>query len=229
MAQYLIHSCEDRLWYVENFLIPSMVKQGISKGDIDVYTDTDKLGNLEAFIQSILLMDTGAGTWHLQDDIVICKQFKRWTEEYDDGVVCGFWSKYSKEMPAGMVGVKQMWYSFPCIRIPDVIAKEFATWFYRECVYNPEYRLWIQKKKYDDTLFRIFLEDFYPDMSVLNLAPNIVDHIDYLIGGSLINPLHNEEHVKSISWEDNDVTQELRKELMHYEIRDNVRRNLPVV
>ena len=29
MAKYLIHAYPNRLWYVKDFLIPSMVKQGI--------------------------------------------------------------------------------------------------------------------------------------------------------------------------------------------------------
>ena len=213
MAKYLIHACPQRLWYVEEHLIPSMVAQGIDRGDISIFTDTEKLGNLEAFMQSLLLIEEGSGVWHMQDDVVISKQFRRWTEEYDDGVVCGFCSKYSRMMPAGLVDVKYMWYSFPCIRIPNVIAQEFSTWFYRECMYNPAYTTYIQKKKYDDSIFHDYMESHCPEMEVLNLAPNIVEHIDYLIGGSTINPGHNEEPIKSLYWDEQDTIIALRREL----------------
>ena len=32
--KYMIHTCEARLWYVEEYLIPSMLKQGIKEDDI---------------------------------------------------------------------------------------------------------------------------------------------------------------------------------------------------
>lgn len=201
MAKYLIHSCDNRQWYVEKHLIPSMVEQGINRGDIDVFQDNGNLGCLEAFMQSLLLLN-GTGTWHLQDDVIICSQFKRWTEEYDDGVVCGFCSRYSEKEPAGLMYPNHMWLSFPCIRIPDILAREFATWFYRETIHNPEYKLWINKKKYADSIFRIYMEDYNGGMEVLNLAPNIVNHIDYVIGGSTINQNRGGDPVTSIYWEE---------------------------
>ena len=212
MAEYLIHACEERMWYVENHLIPSMLKQGIDKSNIDVYVDTEKLGNLESYAQSLYLMENGNGRWHLQDDIVISKQFKRWTEEYDDGIVCGFCNAYSEQFPMGVVEPRNMWYSFQCMRIPDVIAKEFVTWFYRECEYNKKYAEWV-KTRHDDYIFHLYLEQFYRDERVLNLAPNIVDHIDYLLGGSIINKKRGDMDVRSIHWDEEDVIKELERDL----------------
>ena len=218
MADYLIHACEQRLWYVEDLLIPSMVKQGIDKSNIDVYVDKEKLGNLEAFVQSLYLMDysENKGKWHLQDDVVISKQFRRWTEEYDDGTVCAFCNCYSEKFPMGVVEPRQMWFSFQCMRIPDVIAKEFATWFYHETQYNQSYANWV-RQYHDDYIFHLYMESHFKDERVLNLAPNVVDHIDYLINGSVINQNRGDLDVRSIYFHEDDTIQELMEQLSERE------------
>lgn len=215
MAKYLIHTCEDRQWYVNDFLIPSMLAQGIDKDNISVYTDTEHLGNLQAYVQSLYLMDFDKGTWHLQDDIVISKQFKRWTEEYDDGIVCGFCNIYSEQFPMGVTEPRMMWYSFQCMRIPDVIAKEFATWFYHETQYNEKFANWA-KNFHDDYVFRVYMERNWSHEQILNLAPNIVEHIDYLLGGSIINKKRGDLDVKSIHWNEEDVVKQLEIDLYKY-------------
>lgn len=210
MAKYLIHSCNERLWYVDDILIPSMVEQGIDKGDITVYNDTNYMGNLEAFVDSLTLLKEDL--WHIQDDVVISKQFKRWTEEYDRGIVCGFCNLYSERFTLGEVKTKEMWYSFQCMRIPYDIAKEFTSWFYKNQKENREFAEWV-KTKHDDYIFHRFMENHYPDETVLNLAPNIVDHIDYLLGGSIINTKRGDLNVRSIYWDEDDVITDLRNKL----------------
>jgi len=37
--KYMIHSCNSRLWYVEQYLIPSMIKQNIPREDIILFND----------------------------------------------------------------------------------------------------------------------------------------------------------------------------------------------
>ena len=79
MARYLIHACPRRMWYVEEYLIPSMLKQGIAKGDIRVYNDKEGEGNLRACMKAFALCEgIPGGTWHLQDDVCICRNFKIW-------------------------------------------------------------------------------------------------------------------------------------------------------
>ena len=39
MAYYLIHACNKRFWYVKEYLIPSMMLQGIPAENIFVYRD----------------------------------------------------------------------------------------------------------------------------------------------------------------------------------------------
>ena len=86
-----------------------------------------------------------------------------------------------------------MWYSFQCIRIPNEIAGECANWFYNDAIHRSEYGYRIQKKMYDDWFFMEFLTERHRGMEVLNLKPNLVDHIDFLIGGTLTNPERQKE------------------------------------
>ena len=39
----------------------------------------------------------------------------------------------------------------------------------------------------DDMLFKLFLTEERPEETVNNLKPSLVDHIDYLLGGSTVN------------------------------------------
>ena len=48
----MIHTCNKREWYVYDFLIPSLIKQGISKDEIKVWHDYKRIGNLQSFIES---------------------------------------------------------------------------------------------------------------------------------------------------------------------------------
>ena len=202
MARYLIHCYKDRRWYVDKYLIPSMLKQSIDESDIDVFEDDGTLGCLEAFVQSCLKLE-GKGTWHLQDDVIINSQFKRWTEEYaEDRVVCGFCSRYCDKKPVGLVYPDMMWYSFPCIYIPNTIAKEFADWYYAEAINSSEYKEYISKRKYDDDVFMEYLKKYHAGDTVLNLVPNLVNHIDYLLGGSIVNQNRLNNIVLSKYWDE---------------------------
>ena len=134
--RYMIHSAPSRQWYVDGYLIPSMLEQGIVRDDIVVWCDTEKKGNLQSFMESIKWCGDNPtdGTWHLQDDIIISRKFARTTKEFNYGIVAGFcvnewgpdWTK------TGNQPTKQLWYSFPCIRIPDKIAGECAHWFFTD-------------------------------------------------------------------------------------------------
>ena len=103
-----------------------------------------------------------------------------------------------------------MWYSFPCIRIPNKLAGECSKWFYDN---QERFTLYIKNKKYDDSLFKDFLLEHYSDTKVKNLIPNLVDHIDYLIGGSITNNRRSEKQVRSLYWEDYDLITALREEI----------------
>ena len=50
--RYLIHACPQRLWYVNDYLIPSMLLQGVKRDDIEVWNDADGRGNLTSCMES---------------------------------------------------------------------------------------------------------------------------------------------------------------------------------
>lgn len=211
MSKYLIHGCKDRKWYVENYLLPSMYDQGISDTDICVYMDMDGKGCLQSFMDSIEYLLEDGDTWHLQDDILLCSDFKKRTEQiYDTELVCGFASKYDKEAKPGVVkGIDNIWFSFPCIRIPNSILRHFSVWFYSYLRDDNRFKMWIRSKKNEDLLFRYFIDNYYKELTATNVAPNLVEHIDWLIGGSLVNK-QRDEIVRSLYWTEEDVVEKLK-------------------
>lgn len=214
MSKYYIHCCEKRYWYVMDYLIPSMLKQGIDRNNISLYNDVIHHGNLFSTMTSYIELPETGDTWHIQDDVIISSKFKEQTEqEYDADIVCGFCNRYSDNKPSGKATVNDMWMSFQCIRIPNDIAIKCAEWFYRDVVFSKEHHSWVQQRKYDDTFFKLFIQKYYPQLSVYHVAPNIVDHVDYLIGGSAINQCRGDVNCRSIHWEDEYLVKELEEKL----------------
>ena len=211
--KYMIHTCPKRKWYVDEYLIPSLIEQGIDKVNIIVYNDSKGEGNLKSCIKAFGQVDDNyGGTWHLQDDVVICKDFKERTEENQYGIVCGFSTeRYNGHKPAGWVSLKDMWYSFPCIRIPNKTALRCSEWVSKYMIGNPCYKAFWKDGFNDDWCFNAYLKTVEPDIPILNLAPNLVDHIDYLIGGGTLKPRSFD--VRSQYWEDEDVVDDLAKRL----------------
>lgn len=215
MAKYMIHTYPKRLWYVEQYLIPSMLAQGIAKEDITVYNDSKGEGNLKACMNAFASCpDDIGGTWHLQDDVLICKDFKQRTEWYDNGLVCGFSSKLYDGDDAnkrGAVPRTRMWFSFPCIRIPNMWARWCAEWVNKYIIGNPVYRQYWEKGVNDDWCFRQYLKEFQRDCCALNIMPNLVDHVDYLLGGG--SGGKRKEPVRAQYWTDDDLVKELENAL----------------
>ena len=86
----------------------------------------------------------------------------------------------------GLRPMNDIWYSFPCIRIPNSVLNGFIRWLNTSEVHN-KYRAYIEANKFLDTLFRIYVIQEHSCRLVHNLYPNIVDNVDYLLGGSTIN------------------------------------------
>ena len=216
MARYLIHACPKRMWYVESYLIPSLLKQGISENEISVYNDSEGLGNLRACMNAFASCEGKGGIWHIQDDVCICRDFKERTEKYDKGLVCGFSSKMydgSAMSKIGFVPREKMWFSFPCIRIPNYMARGCAEWVTTQIIGNPVYKRFWEKGVNDDWAFRAYLKNFHTDAVALNITPNLVDHIDYLIGGGTGQKGPRKEPCRAQYWEDEDVVKELEGKL----------------
>lgn len=216
MARYLIHAYPKRMWYVNNHLIPSMLKQGIKEEDIQVYNDDKWEGNLRACMHAFQSVpDDDGGTWHIQDDVLICKDFKERTEWYDNGLVCGFSTLFYDGDIAhkkGAVKREDMWFSFPCMRIPNKWARECGTWVLNEIIGNPVYKRWWEKGVNDDWAFRTYLSTFHKDCVALNIMPNLVTHVDYLIGGGSGDKQRNKPVVAQY-WKDDDLVEELKWQL----------------
>lgn len=214
----MIHACPKRMWYVEEYLIPSMLEQGIKEEDITIYNDINRDGNLEACLKSFeSVPDNNEGTWHLQDDVLLASNFKTQSEKYDFGIVYGFTGYYDKDgdgwLPVGFVKPDKMWSSFQCVRIPNYIARKFAAWFRQYMQNNPVYRTIVNTGKCDDWFFKTYLKSELKNINVLNLAPNIVDHADRLIGGSVINGLREEPVYRARFWEEEELYEQLAEKL----------------
>lgn len=213
MSRYMIHTMPKRLWYVNKYLIPSMLDQGIEEQDIIVHCDNGK-GCLEACMEGFSKLQEGGGTWHLQDDVIISSKFKQQTEFYDVGIVCGFCCVYDEDKEPGIVPARDMWWSFPCIRIPNYIATGCANWYYNYMKGNDVYRDFLKDGVNDDWIFKHYVWDHYKYQEVINLAPNLVDHIDYLIGGT-VNSSKRTVQIRSKYWEDEYLVNQLEEELCH--------------
>lgn len=220
MARYLIHACLERSWYVHDYLIPSLLKQGILAENVDVYLDNNREGCLESCMKAFeSVPDDDGGIWHLQDDILISSKFKEMTEKYDSGVVCGHFYERHQYMAdyVGEVPVANMWFSFPCIRIPNKIARGCAEYYRNDILTNRAYTPWIVAKKYDDTIFNLYMVEHHSEMKVINLVPNLVAHVDYLIGGTQAGKSRGELEPMSMYFEEPELIDILRKELKNHE------------
>ena len=215
-AKFLIHAVPQRMWYVNEYLIPSMTAQGIAESDIIVVCDTEKKGCLQMFAESCGTLPESGDTWHLQDDVLISSNFREETEKDRQGIICGICTVYDKDRQPGWTDISQTWYSFPCIRIPNKIATGLAKWWTEYASTSYEVTLYNIRKsgKNDDMLFRIYVEKFFPDEPVLNLAPNIVEHIDYMIGGTTTNMGRSENYVGSQYWYEPELTDKLMNEIL---------------
>lgn len=213
MIKYVIHACPERMWYVNDYLVPSLQAQGID--NIVVECDDKRLGNLKHCMRIFSHITYPGGAWHLQDDVIICRDFKKRTEECNDlDVVCGFVIKQDKNVDkVGYVKPEDMWWSFPCIYIPNHLARECAYWVDNVAKYKSIYSWMIRANRYDDSLFKEFLIDCYPNYQILNLTPNLVDHIDYLVGGTTINQGRTLKDIRSAFFEDTDLVDELEKKI----------------
>lgn len=224
--KFMIHSCNQRQWYVDEFLVPSLIKQGIPKEDIYVYEDVNGDGNLKSYIKSSHLAydmwGSGVNVWHFQDDVVLCHDFKERIDELekrDLKLICGFVTRYDDgRNPGEAKALNHMWYSFPCMMIRTDISKDFANWCDIYLWRDNQFGFWHRHKKGDDYIFRIYIENYYADEPVLNVAPTLVDHIDYMIGGTLVNQGRESKgtNVRSIYWTDEDekVVKELEEAIL---------------
>lgn len=187
----MIHAYPKRMWYVDGYLVPSLKAQGLTDADIIIWNDTEGHGNLRSCVESFASVngEGDEGTWHIQDDVLVCHDFVTRCRKLDHGVVYGFCNERFTDDPrqTGRVHVPDAWHSFQCVRIPDEYARAMAHWFDADARLRIEHRWMVAENKYDDTFFRMWLLEVRPWELVYNAAPNLVDHVDWIIGGSALN------------------------------------------
>lgn len=215
--KFLIHTIPERMWYVNKYLAPILKAGG---AQYDIYSDIRHEGNLISTMRSFLYYGNDlmrGNTWHLQDDILFCRDFVRRCEDISDEwpVVCGTCYILDKnKLDKKTLKPSNMWWSFPCIRIDDTLAYECADWFFREARDDPKYTIKVMQGRYDDYFFKEFLCRFYPRMDILNVNPNLVDHIGCLLGGSSIsNDTSSLGDRRAVGFVDEDLYEELRESL----------------
>ena len=216
MARYLIHTHPSRMWYVTDYLIPSMADQGIMRDHISIWNDANGNGCLKSTMASFASIErNGSGLWHLQDDIVICRDFKQLTEDYDAGLICGYCYDSGDERvkETGYTTAKNAWFSFPCIRIPNGLARDVGEWFFKVVLPDGLFPELVVTGKHDDTIFMKYLEAYRADEFVYNFTPTLVAHVDYLIGGSLLNKNRSKEKDMALYFKDHGEVEELKEKL----------------
>ena len=213
----LIHACQNRRWYVDNYLIPSLREQGIE--EIRVWTDTERLGNLRACMAAFASCEGDGGTWHLQDDVLISRRFAERCRQHDEGLVYGFaCANFDDRLEAfGEVYVEDSWHSFQCVRIPDAYARECAEWVLSEAWRSEsgsaELPILWQLGKGDDTFFHEYVVARHGTETAMNLKPNLVEHVDFVVGGSVLHPWRD-YLARAAYWEEPELVQELKKTML---------------
>lgn len=212
----LIHAVPERMWYVDDFLIPALRAQGAD--EIRVWNDAEHAGNLSACMAAFAFCEGNGGTWHLQDDVLPCRDFVKRCRELDDGVVFGFCCRnFGDRLDAfGQVYAPDAWNSFQCVRIPDSYARECASWVrsmrWQKESPAPELPILWQLGKGDDTFFHEFLQCCYPAEIVENVRPNLVEHVDWLLGGSTLQQWRD-YLARAAFWDDDDLVAALRERI----------------
>lgn len=214
---FLIHTYKSRRWYVDEFLVPSLLRQGIDENSVYIYDDPGD-GNLKACLKSYLYYGQifpGEKIWNLQDDILICRDFaercKRLSEEHD--IVygycgdCGEDYKYDISTPKG---TKELWWSQPCIMMSGKIMNDISDYFWTNVYTNENYILYLSHGICDDIIVNDYVGNLINSgIDIWQERPSLVEHIDYLIGGSLVNN-KRPGITKAIDFPDPDLVEELK-------------------
>lgn len=210
----MIHAVPTRMWYVENFILHQLHAQGV--WDVMIWNDTGGRGNLQSCLASFRSLQGDGGTWHIQDDVLLCREFAVRASAHDEGVVNGFCCLPFGDDPEniGRVAPRQLWHSFQCVRIPDAYAMDFAHWVEHGTHTALADKL-IRAGKGDDYLFHEYFRNAHWKDKARNIAPNLVEHVDYLIGGSVVNQ-QRETQARSALWAEPDMVAQLAQEITKY-------------
>jgi hypothetical protein len=79
----------------------------------------------------------------------------------------------------------------------------------------------IRTGKMDDLIFKEYLIKHHPEMEVENITPNLVDHIDYLIGGSIANKARK-KIARAKSFPDLDLVNDITGRITEYKVLNHM-------
>ena len=131
------------------------------------------------------------------------------------GIVCGHCHDQYEPHQLHILGRTlpfNMWNStFQCIRIPNDIAAGFVDWF-ETAKLQEGLRGLVEENKGDDTLFHHYMLEEHCWEPVVNLAPHLVEHVDWLLGGSVINTWRS-YIARAAYFYDDDLVEELAEKL----------------
>ena len=208
--QIMIHAVPRRMWYVNEFLAPSLRAQGMEP---EIFCDTGGLGNLGACLACFSQLAGDGETWHLQDDVLIARDFAERASKVPAGVANGFCHIRSNDDPrcTGEVYTPDLWNGFPCVKIPDAYAREFTEWI-KTADHDSWQDLMIRQNRADDFLFHRFMEDRHGTEKCYNVGPNLVEHVDWLIGGPIVGTWRG-YITRSDLWDDEELVQDLKRRI----------------
>ena len=208
----MIHAAPSRMKYVTEFLKPRLRAQGFQ--EIIVWNDSEGIGCREAYLESFRSLPETGHTWHLQDDVLPDKRFYEWaTSEWAEypGIINGFGNVhfYNPNRFGHAHNSEDMFYSFPCMRIPNEVAKDFLKWFKaaRETDVNVIEKL--PAGKFIDYFFKLYIGNNEKEIAIYNFYPNIVEHVDEYITGSLVNQ-QRVKLAKALMFEDDEALEDLK-------------------
>ena len=207
----MIHAIPERMWYVEDYLAPSL-----AGAEIRIWNDAGRRGNLRSCMEAFAACEGEGETWHIQDDVLLCRDFLQRAGSFPAGVpVYGFCCEYFLDDPgvSGEVYMEDCWHSFQCVRIPDAWARECAEWvlsrqWERES-FNLSLPAFEAAGEGDDTFFREYLLARHGTGTAINARPNLAEHVDLLLGGSSLHQ-YRDYQARAHWWEDGDLVAGLR-------------------
>ena len=153
-------------------------------------------------------------TSYIQDDVLVCRDFVKRCEGITSKVAYGFANEKFTDVVSnvGDVHAVDSWHSFQCVKIPDAYAREFAEWItggaWKE-VNSHELGILFDGNCGDDTFFHEFMLARHPADIVTNVVPNLVEHVDFLVGGSIINKARC-FWPRAHYWDDEELVNELK-------------------
>ena len=229
MLKFMIHSCNSRLWYVSNFLIPSLKEQGITESDIVLWNDYNSDGNLMSFVNSAYWVKNNfpvnCGTWHLQDDVLISSTFADRVRRMPNNMICnGYRTKTNVPDSMDSIGfqsVDKYWNSFQCVYIPNAYMNEFTRWFHEEIIVKQRCPKKLSENKHDDYFFWKYVKEVHPNHTIYNAVPCLVQHVYEIIGGSEANKCKKARNVARY-WDEEDREKQLAKQIKQFLMEESI-------